>query len=210
MGTTAAAPAFIAPAAAAAALATVAALAGVIRALLSSRIQRRFGIAFARTKRRLGLRRPRGTPVAAPERTFTSALDEVHVRATARLDATTPHLVPTDPVAYASLSSSRRAELLDEALRAARVSAATAAPPKPQPTVIAEPEWNAAIAFWRVAESLNGRAAAVGFMLCLLREAVEPTHPSLLTQVRQVLTPVAVHTQPFLVAVVDRITDWLT
>lgn len=68
----------------------------------------------------------------------------------------------------------------------------------------------AGLQFWRVAESLNGRAAALGFVLCLAREIGEPGHPSLFEQVVDVVVPIAQSTPPFLVAVVDRIADLLT
>lgn len=65
-------------------------------------------------------------------------------------------------------------------------------------------------AFWRAAESVNGRAAALGFMLCLAREIAEPGHPSLFEQVVDVVVPIAQSTPPFLVAVCDRLADLLT
>lgn len=64
--------------------------------------------------------------------------------------------------------------------------------------------------FWRVAESVNGRAAALGFALCLAREVLEPGHPSLFEQVVDVVVPIAASTPPFLVAVCDRLADLLT
>lgn len=64
--------------------------------------------------------------------------------------------------------------------------------------------------FWRSIESLNGRIAAVGFVLCLAREVLEPGHPSLYDQVEDVLVPIAISTPPFLVAVCDKIADLLT
>lgn len=64
--------------------------------------------------------------------------------------------------------------------------------------------------FWRSIESLNGRVAAVGFVLCLAREILEPGHPSLYDQVEDVLVPIAQSTPPFLVAVCDKIADLLT
>eukprot|EP00171_Calliarthron_tuberculosum_P016530 IDg16530t1 len=205
-------PAFLTPAAAATALAAAAAVAAAIRALLSGRMRRRMAIALRKAQRRVHgrMRPPAARPATAPLM-YANALDELRTRASAKLDAAGPRVVPADPVAYGALSAPRRAELLDEALRAARFTAATTPAPEPTPALpVQAPDWNAAIAFWRVAENINGRAAALGFALCLLREAVEPTHPSLLTQVRDVLVPVAVNTPPFLVAVVDRITDWLT
>lgn len=63
---------------------------------------------------------------------------------------------------------------------------------------------------WKVAESINGRAAALGFVLCLAREVAEPGHPSLVDQVVGVVVPLAQKTPPFLVAVVDQIVDLLT
>lgn len=64
--------------------------------------------------------------------------------------------------------------------------------------------------FWQAVESVNGRAAALGFMLCLAREIGEPGHPSLFEQVVDVVVPIAQSTPPFLVAVCDRIADLLT
>lgn len=64
--------------------------------------------------------------------------------------------------------------------------------------------------FWTSVEALNGRAAALGFLLCLLRETVEPGHPSLFEQVVDVVVPIAQKTPPFVVAVVDRLADLLT
>lgn len=64
--------------------------------------------------------------------------------------------------------------------------------------------------FWGGLESLNGRIAAVGFVLCLAREILEPGHPSLYDQVEDVLVPIAQSTPPFLVAVCDKIADLLT
>lgn len=64
--------------------------------------------------------------------------------------------------------------------------------------------------FWKVAESVNGRAAALGFMLCLAREVLEPGHPSLFEQVEDVVVPIAQSTPPFLVAVCDHLVDLLT
>lgn len=64
--------------------------------------------------------------------------------------------------------------------------------------------------FWGSLESLNGRIAAVGFVLCLAREILEPGHPSLYDQVEDVLVPIAQSTPPFLVAVCDKIADLLT
>lgn len=64
--------------------------------------------------------------------------------------------------------------------------------------------------FWRFVESVNGRAAALGFVVCLAREIVEPGHPSLVEQVSDVVIPIAQRTPPFLVAVVDRIMDLVT
>lgn len=61
--------------------------------------------------------------------------------------------------------------------------------------------------FWRVAESVNGRAAALGFMLCLAREIFEPGHPSLFEQVVDVVVPIARSTPPFVVAICDRLVD---
>lgn len=66
------------------------------------------------------------------------------------------------------------------------------------------------LAFWQVVESVNGRAAAVGFMLCLAREIAEPGHPSLFEQVIDVVVPLAQSTPPFLVAVCDKLADLLT
>ena len=64
--------------------------------------------------------------------------------------------------------------------------------------------------FWNAAEMLNGRAAALGFVLCLAREVAEPGHPSLFEQVVDVVVPIAQKTPPFLVAVVDRLVDLVT
>lgn len=64
--------------------------------------------------------------------------------------------------------------------------------------------------FWTGVEALNGRAAALGFLFCLLRETVEPGHPSLFEQVVDVVVPIAQKTPPFVVAVVDRLADLLT
>lgn len=66
------------------------------------------------------------------------------------------------------------------------------------------------LAFWQVVESVNGRAAAIGFMLCLAREIAEPGHPSLFEQVIDVVVPLAQSTPPFLVAVCDKLADLLT
>lgn len=57
------------------------------------------------------------------------------------------------------------------------------------------------------AESLNGRLAALGFIMCLAREVLEPGHPTLYDQVEDVLIPIAQHAPPFLVAVCDRLVD---
>lgn len=65
-------------------------------------------------------------------------------------------------------------------------------------------------AFWHALESVNGRAAALGFMLCLAREIAEPGHPSLFEQVVDVVVPIAQSTPPFLVAVCDRLADLIT
>lgn len=205
-------PAFMFPAAAATALAAAAAFAAAIRALLSGRLRRRMVITVKRAQRRVLARVRQPAVMSSAPVMYANALDELRSRASAKLDAAGPRLVPADPIVYGSLPAQRRAELLDEALRSARLSASTAPPPAPvtAPPPVQPSDWNAAIAFWRVAERMNGRAAAIGLALCLLREAVEPTHPSLLTQVRDVLVPVAINTPPFLVAVVDRITDWLT
>lgn len=73
-----------------------------------------------------------------------------------------------------------------------------------------EKESSTAFAYWRAAESLNGRAAALGFVICLAREIIEPGHPSLFEQVVDVVVPIAQSTPPFLVAVCDRIADLLT
>ena len=70
--------------------------------------------------------------------------------------------------------------------------------------------WDTQTLFWKMLESANGRAAALGFVLCLMREVVEPGHPSLYEQVVHVVVPIAQSTPPFLVAMVDRITDLLT
>lgn len=64
--------------------------------------------------------------------------------------------------------------------------------------------------YLKLAESVNGRAAALGFVLCLAREVAEPGHPSLVDQVVDVVVPLAQKTPPFLVAVVDQIVDLLT
>lgn len=61
--------------------------------------------------------------------------------------------------------------------------------------------------YWKAAESWNGRAAALGFVLCLAREVVEPGHPTLFDQVEDVLLPIATHAPPFVVAMCDRIVD---
>lgn len=66
------------------------------------------------------------------------------------------------------------------------------------------------VAYLKAAESLNGRAAALGFVLCLAREVAEPGHPSLFEQVVDVVVPIAQKTPPFLVAVCDRLADLLT
>lgn len=69
--------------------------------------------------------------------------------------------------------------------------------------------WDNATLFWKMAESANGRAAAIGFVLCLMREVLEPGHPSLFEQVVDVVVPIAQSTPPFLVAVVDALADLL-
>lgn len=61
--------------------------------------------------------------------------------------------------------------------------------------------------YLRAAEAINGRAAALGFILCLAREMFEPGHPSLFDQVEDVLVPIAQHTPPFVVAMCDRLVD---
>lgn len=66
------------------------------------------------------------------------------------------------------------------------------------------------LTFWQTLENVNGRAAAIGFMLCLAREIIEPGHPSLFEQVIDVVVPIAQSTPPFLVAVCDRLADLLT
>ena len=62
----------------------------------------------------------------------------------------------------------------------------------------------------RFAETVNGRLAAAGFMLCLMREMWEPGHPSLVEQVQQVVTPLAAHTPGFIVAVYAGVVDMFT
>lgn len=66
------------------------------------------------------------------------------------------------------------------------------------------------LTFWQTMENVNGRAAAIGFLLCLAREIIEPGHPSLFEQVIDVVVPIAQSTPPFLVAVCDRLADLLT
>jgi hypothetical protein len=61
--------------------------------------------------------------------------------------------------------------------------------------------------YCRLAESVNGRAAALGFVLCLAREALEPAHPSLLDQVSDVLVPIVQHAPPFVISLVDLLSD---
>ena len=62
----------------------------------------------------------------------------------------------------------------------------------------------------RFAETVNGRLAAAGFLLCLMREMWEPGHPSLAEQVQQVVTPLAAHTPGFIVAVYAGVVDMFT
>lgn len=51
---------------------------------------------------------------------------------------------------------------------------------------------------WQVAESLNGRAIALGVMLRLGPEVLEPGHPSLLKQVIDRVVPIAQKSPPIL------------
>lgn len=76
--------------------------------------------------------------------------------------------------------------------------------------VKAQKEETRVTAFLRAAESVSGRAASLGFVLCLAREIVEPGHPGLFEQVVDVVVPIAQKTPPFLVAVADRLVDLLT
>lgn len=62
----------------------------------------------------------------------------------------------------------------------------------------------------KVAEKINGRAAAAGFVLCALRESFEPGHPSLARQIEQVMKPIAMHTPQLIAAVYAQVIDILT
>lgn len=122
---------------------------------------------------------------------------------------------------YAELSSVRRRDLLAAALATAREADIVKVVPSAARQVVNKVDAPANVekkkqngrkagSFWRVAESINGRAAALGFMLCLAREVTEPGHPSLFEQVVDVVVPIAQKTPPFLVAVCDRVVDLLT
>ncbi len=219
-------PAFQYLTAAATAVAAAAALAAAIRAVLSDRTRRVITAGLLRTRRRVQAAlhlNTRRTATPSPP-TYANRLDSMASRVATQLetDLTTPTVVPTDPELYAKLPPKRRAALLVDAMRQAALqsrakpaSAMAVATPAPVPTPVAAPTaspeiWNSAIGFWQMAEGVNGRLAALGFAVCLLRESLEPTHPSMLAQMKDVLVPVAVHTPPFLVAVVDRMVDWLT
>lgn len=219
-------PAFSLPAAAAAATAAFA-LAAALRALLTRRVRRKISVSALRARRTLfvsatRLRRsasPRllgGAPTRAASSTLYERLDAVSARAAVKLDeATSFPVAPDNPEDYASLSGVRRAELLEAAFATARsqelvFQTAGLSPAvtetKPEAKARAAP-WDRQTMFWKMAENLNGRAAALGFALCLLREAVEPGHPTLLAQVKGVLVPVAVHTPPLLIAFLDGLQD---
>lgn len=202
-------PAFSLPALAAA-TAACAALAATLRALLTRRVRRRLAVAVLRFRRGP---RPwsRDAVAGASASTVFDALDAVGARAAAQLQEAAVHRqVPTDPAVYATLSGPRRAALLEAALAQARSGNVQEpmVPAKKKAAVLRAPSvWDTRTMFWKMAENANGRAAALGFVLCLMREALEPGHPTLFAQVREVLIPVAVATPPFLVAVVDRLQD---
>lgn len=121
-------------------------------------------------------------------------------------------LVESGQMEYARLPAVQRRALLEDALASAFEKPIPKPVKKPVEVVekVVKPEWDKATMFWKMAESANGRAAALGFVLCLMREVLEPGHPSLFEQVVDVVVPIAQSTPPFLVAVVDRIADLLT
>ena len=214
-------PAFQYLAGAATAIAAAAALVAAVRAVLSERTRRAVTAGVLRTKRKVQHALHLNT-IRVKQReqlTYANRLDNMASRVATKLefDLTTPTTVPTDPVLYAKLPPKQRADLLLDAFRQAAIATKAVPPPVPAPAMAATPmnyasreNWESAMSFWRMAEGVNGRLAALGFAVCLLRESLEPTHPSMLAQMKDVLVPVAVHTPPFLVAVVDRMVDWLT
>lgn len=151
-----------------------------------------------------------------------SRLDDVRDRAVAQLEnerfALAAALSHED---YVTLPALQRRELLATAFaeianappepRApAAVQTAATTVPKAKGKGVVQEKKGERFPFLKVAESVNGRAAALGFVLCLAREVAEPGHPSLVDQVVDVVVPLAQKTPPFLVAVVDQIVDLLT
>lgn len=215
--------AFALPAAAATVAVAAATFAAVLRTLLALRTRRVVAASLLRARRTIAARFP-PLPLSQPATAavavgvgseFGPRLDAVAASATADLEA-------AGPVNYEELSGSERARLLADALRTAAGPTAAPTPSTALKTKLAQPQakpltsrldpcaqWEAAAQYWRNAESLNGRLAAIGFAVCLLRESLEPTHPSMLAQLREVIVPVATKAPPFLVAMVDRIADLL-
>lgn len=138
-------------------------------------------------------------------------------RAIADIDAQQLAVIPPTQDEYLRLAPVQKRQLLANALANATLSYVPAQRPPPPLVKKKEVKRKVEVAqvsnlskFLTMAENVNGRAAALGFILCLAREITEPGHPSLFEQVVDVVVPIAQKTPPFLVAVVDRLADLLT
>lgn len=157
---------------------------------------------------------PLTSPPSPPD--ISSRLDLLRDRAVAQLDSESFGFSKgISREEYAELAPVQRRELLAAAFTNAReISSGTGPKRRERIAVVQEKKeietQNSQTGFWKIAENINGRAAAVGFMLCLAREVAEPGHPSLFEQVVDVVVPIAQKTPPFLVAVCDRVVDLLT
>lgn len=195
-----------------------AAAAGVVRLFFARRFRRGVAVRVGRLLRTVRAERRSSVAVASGAVTAVSFSDAQEM----------------SPGEYGRLSGTQRRSLMEDALQRAYMEKKEAARKAPfsagvgNGAPVAKSEvrmaggaawstrgaggyvWDRRTLFWKMLESANGRAAALGFVLCFMREVLEPTHPSLVDQVHDVVLPIAQSTPPLLIAMVDRITDLLT